>query len=98
MTTTVQKAADGNNPLSYLQTVIQQEEGIFGPLQGLAVQAPNNVMTLVVGASPPVGQRAVLETYTDHPSAKPDAELICVAPCLVQGALVKVAAYRPKAP
>jgi hypothetical protein len=97
MTTTVQKACDGTKPLDYLQSVIQQEEGIFGPLQSLAAQAPNNVMTLVVGPSPPASQRAVLETYDSHPPEKPDATLICVADCLVNGTTAKVAAYRPKA-
>jgi hypothetical protein len=97
MTTTVQKACDGNKPLDYLQAVIQQEEGIFGPLQSLAAQAPNNVITMIVGPSPPSSQRAVLATYDGHPPEKPGATLICVADCLVDGNTAKVAAYRPNA-
>ena len=57
----------------------------------------------VVGLSVPfvllmAGQRAVLEVYTEHPPAKPDATLICIANCLVSGNQANVAAYRPKAP
>lgn len=93
---TVQKACEGTQSLSYLQAVIQQEEGIYGPLQSLAVQPPNNVFSLVIGPSPPTGQRALLETYAGHPPEKPNAVLICVADCLVDGTLTKIAAYRPK--
>ena len=96
MAKTVQEACDGSKPLDIFQSIIQQEEGIFGPLQALSIQAPNNVMTLIVGPSPPSAQRAVLEIYTDHPPAKPNATLICVADCLVNGNIAKVAAYRPK--
>ena len=96
MTTTVQKAYGGAKPLSELQAVVQQQEGIFGPLQSLSMQPPNNVMTLIVGPSPPLTERALLETYTDHPPAKTGAILICVAECLVNGQSAKVAAYRPK--
>jgi hypothetical protein len=91
----VQKACDGNQPLSYLQTVVQQEEGIYGPLSGLMAQAPNNVMTLQIGASPAVGKRAVLEVYSGHPPQKDGHVLICVANCLVNAAMQSVAAYRP---
>lgn len=96
MTTTVRKAHDGAKPLSEFQAVVQQQEGIFGPLQSLSMQPPNNFMTLVVGPSPPPAERALLETYTDHPPAKPSANLICVAECLVNGQSANVAAYRPK--
>ena len=43
MITTVQKAADGNIPLSHLQTVNPQEKGIFGHIQGFELQATNKM-------------------------------------------------------
>ena len=92
--TIVQKACDGNQPLSYLQTVVQQEEGIYGPLAALMAQAPNNVMTLQIGASPAPGKRAVLEVYEGHPPEKEGHVLICIASCLVNSAIQSVAAYR----
>lgn len=95
MTTTVEKPFEGSRPLAELQTAIQQQEGIFGPLQGLRMQAPNNIMTLLVGPSPEPAQRAFIETYEGHPPHKVNARLICVAECLVGGSPKSVAAYRP---
>jgi hypothetical protein len=93
--TTVQKAVDGSQPLSYLQSTAQQQEGIYGPLTAITAQAPNNVITLEVGPSPEPGKRVILETYDGHPPEKPDHDLICIATCLVNGSMAKVAAYRP---
>ena len=91
----VQKAWKGKRPLSCVKPVVQQEAGIYGPRSGLMAQAPNNVMTLQIGASPAVGKRAVLEVYSGHPPEKDGHVLICVANCLVSGAMQSVAAYRP---
>ena len=86
--------SDGNRPLTEFQTVVQQQEGIFGPLQELAHQGSNNTITLEVGTSPE--KRAVLDTYDGaEPPAKENHFLICSGDCLVGGAPAKVAAYRP---
>jgi len=94
---TATEATPGSQDLATFQTVVQQHEGIFGPLTGLAMQAPNNVMTFQVGPSPDAAHRAVLETYADHPPAKPGFVLVCSATCLVSGTPQPMAAYR-KAP
>jgi hypothetical protein len=91
---TVQEATPGNQDLPTFQSVVQQQEGIFGPLTALASHSPNNVMTFDVGPSPDAAHRAVLETYTDHPSMKDGFLLVCIGKCFVSGALQQVAAYR----
>ena len=86
--------SDGNRPLAEFQTVVQQQEGIFGPLQELAHRGSNNTITLEVGSSPE--KRAVLDIYEGaEPPDKENHSLICKGDCLVGGAPAKVAAYRP---
>jgi hypothetical protein len=79
-----------------LQQIVNQQEGIFGPLQSISAQPPNNVLTLVVGPSPPADQRSVLVEFEDHPPARPGSTMICAGPCLVNSKLSSVAAFRPK--
>lgn len=84
----------GNQSLAEFQTVVQQQEGIFGPLKALGREDPNNTITLEIGSTP--AKRAVLEIYEgDEPPDKPDHVRICKAICLVKGKPANVAAYRP---
>jgi hypothetical protein len=91
---TRQEATPGSQDLSTFQTVVQQQEGIFGPLTALSSSGSNNVMTFQVGPSPDASHRATLATYTDHPPAKGGYDLVCVGSCLVSGAIQQVVAYR----
>jgi hypothetical protein len=91
----VQIASDGSKDLPFLQTIVQQQEGIFGPITALASMPPNNVLSFQVGPSPAPAKRAVLESFTDHPPQKDKHELICIGNCLVSGKTAKMAAYRP---
>jgi hypothetical protein len=91
---TAQEATPGSQDLSTFQTVVQQQEGIFGPLTALSNHGANNVMTFQVGPSPDASHRAILETYTDHPPAKAGYVLVCIGSCLVSSVLQQVAAYR----
>jgi hypothetical protein len=93
---TAQALSDGSKDLAYFQTNIQQEEGIYGPLTGLAAQAPNNVMTFTIGPSPDPAHRCVLDIFTDLPAGKAGYVLVCVGDCLVSGSTARVAAYRLK--
>jgi hypothetical protein len=92
---TTHATTSGANDIATFQGVVQQQEGIFGPLTNLRADGPNNVMTFEVGPSPPTAKRAVLEVYAGHPPNKVGHALICVANCMVSGALKDVAAYRP---
>ena len=84
----------GNQSLADFQTVVQQQEGIFGPLNALGRQDPNNIITLEIGESPV--KRALLEIYEgDKPPTKAGHKLICNGECLVKSQPAKVAAYRP---
>lgn len=86
----------GSQDLSTFQTVVQQQEGVYGPLKALASQGPDNVMTFSVGTSPDAAHRAVLETYSGSPPSNPGYILICSGKCLVSGAAQQVAAYRKR--
>jgi hypothetical protein len=91
---THQEATPGSQDLSTFQTVVQQQEGIFGPLTALSSSGSDNVMTFQVGPSPDASHRAILLIFTDHPPTKDGYNRICVGNCLVSGAPQKVAAYR----
>ncbi len=84
----------GTQSLDDFQTVVQQQEGIFGPLFGLGKDGANNTITLTIGPKP--AKRAVLATYSgDTPPQRDGHEIICSAECLVEEHSVKVVAYRP---
>lgn len=93
---TVREATPGTQDLSVFQTVIQQQEGIFGPLISLANEGSNNIMTFQIGLSPDADHRAIIDTYIDHPPSKNGFVLVCISNCLVSGAIKAVAAYRKK--
>lgn len=88
------EATPGAQDLATFQTVIQQQEGIFGPLTSLSSSGGNNIMTLQVGPSPDAAHRALIEIYSDHPPAKQGYTLVCIGSCLVSSAAKQVAAYR----
>jgi hypothetical protein len=83
----------GSQSLLEFQTVVQQNEEIFGPLKALGKQGNNNTMTFEIGSSP--ATPAILATYdSDPPPAKAEHSIICKGDCLVEGKNTKVAAYR----
>ena len=84
----------GSQDLPTFQTVVQQQEGIWGPLKALASKGTDNLMTFSIGTSPDDAHRAVLETYSGSPPAKPGSVLVCSGKCLVGGKAQQVAAYR----
>jgi hypothetical protein len=92
---TAQEITPCNQDLPTFQTVVQQQEGIFGPLTALSQSGDKNIMTFQVGPSPDAAHRVVLEIYTDHPPNRNGLTLVCVAACLVSSTLQNVAAYRP---
>jgi hypothetical protein len=84
----------GSQSLKDFETVVQQKEGIFGPLKALASEGSFNLITYEIGESPE--KAPVLATYTGGtPPAKPDHALICFGACLVESKPTNVAAYRP---
>ena len=91
---TAKEATPGSQDLPTFQTVVQQNEGIFGPLLSLSSAGVNNIMTFQVGPSPDTAHRAILDTYTDHPPQKAGYTLICTGACLVSNAPQQVGAYR----
>jgi len=91
---TATESTPGSQDLPTFQTVVQQQEGIFGPLTALTSSGGNNTMTFQVGPSPDSAHRAILAVYTDHPPPKDGYVLVCVGSCLVSSASQQVAAYR----
>jgi len=88
------ESTPGTQDLPTFQTVIQQQEGIFGPLTALANDGVNNTMTFQVGPSPDSAHRSTLSVYTDHPPQKAGFVLVCIGQCLVSSTVQQVAAYR----
>ena len=85
--------ADGNMTIADFQTVVQQQEGIFGPLTALGKQGSNNTITFDIGSAP--ANRTVLATYEgDAPPARDGHSVVCKGDCLVAGQPAKVVAYR----
>lgn len=83
----------GNQSLPQFETVVQQNEGIFGPLKALGKQDKNNTITLEIGSAP--DNRAILATYDgDAPPVKQGHSVVCKGDCLVDGKAAKVVAYR----
>jgi hypothetical protein len=79
--------------LTDFETVVQQQEGIFGPLIALSSASSGNVIELQVGSKPT--NRAVLKEFTGQgPDVLPDHALICTGVCLVENRRAKIAAYR----
>ena len=46
------ETTDGNQSLPEFQTVVQQQEEIFGPLTALVMQGSDNTMTFDIGTMP----------------------------------------------
>ncbi|WP_176053353.1 hypothetical protein [Paraburkholderia caribensis] len=93
---TAQETTPGSQDLFTFQSVVQQQEGIFGPLVSLSISGSgtNNVMTFQVGVSPDADHRVTLQSYDIHPPQLAGTRLVCIATCLVAGKAQNVAAYR----
>ena len=92
---TVTRHSDGGHSLYNFQTVVQQQEGIIGPLVAIKREGENNAITLKDGKAPP--NRSILEIYsTPEPPLKNGHNHVCNGICLVEGKETKVAAYRKK--
>lgn len=92
-TTTLTVGTPGNLSLAEFQAVVQQQEGIIGPLKWLGREGQNNTITLEIGPAP--NNRALLETYGGAgPPLKPGHVLICIGESLIESQPAKVAAYR----
>ena len=84
---------NGNQSLADFQTVVQQQEEIFGPLTALGMQGSNNTMTFDIGPRP--ANLAKLETYDgDAPPTKDGHGVLCSGGCWVDGQPANVVAYR----
>lgn len=91
---TVREATPGSQDLQTFETVVQQSEGIFGPLMSIESESSNNIMTFQIGPSPTADHRANLVVYSDHPPKKDGFVLICIGSCLVESKVQQIAAYR----
>lgn len=92
---TISRLTRGSIDLATLQTIVQQQEGIYGPLSGLAVQGTDIEMIFDIDVSPDPAFRAVLMTYSgvDVP-VLPGLTLLTANLLPLDGALTYVAVYR----
>lgn len=95
---TAREATPGAQDLPTFQAVVQQNEGIFGPLQLIATEGANNIMMFEIGVSPDADSRVILDTYTQHPAPKEGFSLVFAGTCLVSGGAQRIAAYRKVGP
>lgn len=76
-----------------LQTIVQQQEEIFGPLIALGSQGQGNLITLEIGTTP--SNRAQLEiSVGEPPPQKPGHKVVCTGSVFVNSNSVNVTAYR----
>jgi len=79
--------------LRKLQLIVQQQEGIFGPLTQISTGNGKNVLEFEVRARPKV--RAVLKVSDqDQPAPRKGFDLVCHGDCFIAGKQTRVAAYR----
>ena len=93
--TTQTLSTPGSQDLATFQTVVQQQEQIFGPLTALSSAAGNNLMTFTIGTSPDDNHLAQLATYSGAtPPARAGFSVACTGSCLVSSGVQQVVAYR----
>jgi hypothetical protein len=90
----VNEVTPGSQDLATFQTVVQQQEQIYGPLTAIGTSGANNSMSFQFGTSPDAAHLATLAVYTDHPAPVAGTVLVCSGQCLVKGVATNVAAYR----
>lgn len=85
--------SDGSNDLNFLQTVVNQQEGIYGPLIALTSEIGQTYLVFQRGAPP--NPRSVLATITGEPAPpRPPQSAACSGLCVLEGQEKWVAAYR----
>lgn len=86
-------AAAGSSDLPTLQTIVQQNEGIYGPLIALGSSGADSLLTFNVGQTP--AKRAELFVIAALPAPnRPGQTLICTGVVFVSSIQKLVAAYR----
>jgi hypothetical protein len=77
-----------------LETTIQQQERLNGPLVDLTVQNGQTVLTLDTDGNPPA--KALIDTYTtSNPPDKAGLSVVLKGTAIVDGQTQNVAVYRP---
>lgn len=87
-------ASSSAKTLADFQRIVQQQEGIFGPLIALSSQQGNNWIVLEENPVKPAN-RATLQVIQQEPApAVPGSTVVCTGNCFVEDKAVLVAAYR----
>jgi hypothetical protein len=90
---TAKVATQPDLSLNKLQLIVQQQEGIFGPLTHISTGEGKNVLEFEVRAKPKV--RAVLKVSDqDPPVPKKGHVLVCHGDCFISGKKKHVAVFR----
>ena len=86
-------ATDPDLSLKKLQLIVQQQEGIFGPLKQFKAGVLSNILEFEVTAIP--RHRAILKTSGQvEPAATKGYVLLCHGDCFIAGKKTHVAAFR----
>ncbi len=90
-----------NLSLSELQTTVQQQEELLGPLnkdhpKGLGNNGSQTLLTFDMDQDPPTNQAILRPTVGGQAVPLAGHDLICIGICFVSNQLTELAAYRPR--
>jgi len=94
MTILERRETDGSSSLEELETIVQQMEGILGPLLTLGCQDGTNFLYFEVTTRLEPERRARLVQYDEAPNVPAGFVLVCAGACQVKDKRVRVAASR----
>ncbi|MBI3246452.1 MAG: hypothetical protein HYZ50_08095 [Deltaproteobacteria bacterium] len=99
MPTPTTVSAAKNLSLSDLQTLVQQQEELLGPLNkehpsGLANDGNQTLLTFDMEQDPPIKTAVLRPTVGGQAIPLAGHDLICIGTCFVAGQLMKLAVYR----
>ncbi|SRR5712691_3715331 len=94
-------SAAKNLSLSELQTVVQQQEDLLGPLnkdhpKGLGNNGNQTLLTFDMAQDPPTNKAVLRSTVGGQAVPLDGHELICIGTCFASNQLTELAAYRPR--
>jgi len=94
-------SAGKNLSLSDLETVVQQQEDLLGPLnkdhpKGLGNDGNKTLLTFDMDQEPPTNKAVLKPTVGGQAVPLDGHETICIGTCFVSNHLLELAAYRPR--
>jgi hypothetical protein len=107
MTTAKSVGIKKDTSLGDLQTIVQQQEGLLGPLialghglllasDGITTEQDLTVLTLDMDQAPPAKRATLRQAVGGQAVPVAGSTPICTGDCYVSGEIQTIAAYRPQ--